>query len=47
MKRLSLDFQTVMSAIAVLGMMLAVAGTWPDAAAVPHAATAALRAAAA
>ena len=31
MKRLSLDFQTVMSAIAVLGMMLAVAGTWPPA----------------
>ncbi|GAA4187392.1 heavy metal translocating P-type ATPase [Shinella granuli] len=31
MKRLSLDFQTVMSAVAVLGMMLAVAGTWPPA----------------
>lgn len=31
MKRVSFDFQTVMSAIAVLGMMLAVIGTWPAA----------------
>lgn len=31
MKRVSFDFQTVMSAIAVFGMMLAVVGTWPPA----------------
>lgn len=31
MKRVSFDFQTVMSGLAVLGMMLAVIGTWPPA----------------
>ncbi len=29
MKRVSFDFQTVMSAVAVLGMILATIGTWP------------------
>lgn len=29
MKRVSFDFQTVMSGLAVLGMILATAGTWP------------------
>ncbi|MFC5395156.1 cation-transporting P-type ATPase, partial [Bosea vestrisii] len=31
MKRLSFDFETVMSGLAVLGMILAVIGTWPPA----------------
>jgi heavy metal translocating P-type ATPase len=31
MKRVSFDFQTVMSGLAVLGMMLAIIGTWPPA----------------
>ena len=31
MKRVSFDFETVMSGLAVLGMMLAVIGTWPPA----------------
>lgn len=31
MKRVSFDFQTVMSGLAVLGLMLAVIGTWPPA----------------
>ena len=31
MKRLSFDFETVMSGLAILGMILAVIGTWPPA----------------